>query len=340
MRIRCRMIAATLAALAGCGGSKSIPTTSTPTVIVPGLVGGLTGKGLETPNLHDGSIATFVNRRVTVTWPTTVGATSYILEIGSQPGTSDALSTETNQTTAEWTPPATGDFVAQVKAKNSAGTGPASTQMTIHVVNFRSMVESLYFGSGPYSDPANRGCPSDRMSGWPAGTDIRIVLSTDLQPAGVDGARNTAAQLADATGGVVRAHTDPPTQSKPVAAPGEISVSPIVTGSECSAGASGCTRVTRYDRGVIGSADIFVNNTALGGPGPHEIGHAAFGFCHVLNARNGTVTIVSHLTVMGFGGSGQKLTESDLLVVRSVYDAGLRGGASRSDFVRAGLIDP
>jgi hypothetical protein len=70
------------------------------------------------------------------------------------------------------------------------------------------------------------------------------------------------------------------------------------------------------------------------------MGHAAYGFCHVLNTSGGRGNPFSYITVMGFGIAGGKLTEADLLAVRRVYDAGLRGGATRTDFVRAGLIDP
>ena len=75
---------------------------------------------------------------------------------------------------------------------------------------------------------------------------------------------------------------------------------------------------------------------------PHEMGHGIFGFCHinpdtsVFRSRQEPPS-----TVMGWGNIDEgQLTADDTRTTQAVYAAGLTAGASRAQFVAAGLINP
>jgi hypothetical protein len=288
----------------------------------------------------DPFVPSFQGEVVSLTWNAVAGAAAYVVEIGSQSGASDVLNTETGGASYSWSPSQTGDYFVQIRAKNAVGLGPKSTPLSIAAFSFKQLVEMLFLGTGPYADPSSPGCGTGQMHGWRDGTDIRVRASNVLSPLALDGVRSATEQLAQATGGVVRGHLETTSEITPIPADGEITVTHF-SGNECgNPAAAGCAGTARLSGQFTLAAFVYLAPTSNPGPGPHEIGHAAYGFCHVRSSIGGVITRFSSLTAMGYGTKGNKLTVADLRAVRAVYDAGLRAGATRAAFVGAGLIDP
>ena len=69
---------------------------------------------------------------ITLEWAAVSGATQYEVLVGTTPGSSNTLSTNTSQTNYTWTAP-TGTHYARVNSKNSCGSGPASSEISFTV---------------------------------------------------------------------------------------------------------------------------------------------------------------------------------------------------------------
>jgi hypothetical protein len=138
-------------------------------------------------------------------------------------------------------------------------------------------------------------------------------------------------RIPEATLGRVHAHIDTTTERLPLAQLGQITVTSAQesVGLGCPSSAALCTV-------NLPSKPPFLNGSRiLGVPGgnfPHELGHAVFGFCHTL-----TPNAFDKETIMVGGWS---LTDRDVAMLQSLYAAGLGPGATRSDLVRAGIINP
>ena len=72
---------------------------------------------------------------VTLTWNPAASASSYVVEIGSRTGASDLLDHDTGDTGTEflWRDVPAGEFFARVKARNDAGTSPASNEVSARI---------------------------------------------------------------------------------------------------------------------------------------------------------------------------------------------------------------
>jgi hypothetical protein len=205
------------------------------------------------------------------------------------------------------------------------------------VLSFRSFIDALFLGSGAYANPSDRGCFGSRMAGWRDGTQVRVRVAASLPSQVLTVAHATSVQAFEATG-VISAFAETTTQDPLVANDNEIIV---VEGTGCPAGAVGCAGPLRVTGSFFLAGRVTLVPPVQGaGATAHEVGHALYGFCHVLNVVSGEVTPWSRLTIMGFGGSGGQLTPSDVKALQAVYRASLRAGATRSDFIAAGLIDP
>ena len=65
------------------------------------------------------------------TWSRVAGVQDYVIQIGSAPGQSNLLDTNTTQTTYTWTA-SPGVYYARVYGRNSCGSGPNSTPITFN----------------------------------------------------------------------------------------------------------------------------------------------------------------------------------------------------------------
>jgi hypothetical protein len=286
--------------------------------------------GLNSPN------EVFSEAPTTFTWTPVAQATSYQLEIGSVPAAADVLTQETLGTTLSVPIPVDGMLFARVKAKNSVGTSEPSNEVTLAVISFKDYVEALFLGSGPLADTANHGCSAGpgRLAAWPPGSRVTVTLGASLNERQKASTTSAAQQASEATFGQVIATVRESASSVPSPGPSE-----IVAHQEdvpCGiAAAAGCASPSFSQPGVFSSASIRATPSA--NPMAHELGHVLYGFCHL---RLGPGPQLLWTSVMGSGNNTGLLSERDLAAVKAVFSAGLRGGATRSEFVAAGLVKP
>ena len=135
MRVSCAAAALVAVLGAGCSGGEggaSTPTAPTTTPSTPSTGGSAPTQG--------GKPAAPGNLRVTVndstrvfTWNSVSNVQDYFIQIGTSGSDNpDLVNTNTSQTTYTWTGAAPGNYWARVYARNSAGSGPNSEQISFH----------------------------------------------------------------------------------------------------------------------------------------------------------------------------------------------------------------
>lgn len=313
---------------AACGGSGSAPTAATSTTTTTTPTGGTT---LAAPTLSVTSLQVqsgqapmnFSERSVTFSWTSVAGATSYLLEVGQQVGGSNLVSQSLITTSlAKTFFPTEGDVFARVTAKNATTSSAASTLLFSRLVSQRDYTESLFLGSGPFSVAApNTGCSGNVLRGWPEGSTITITIASSLSASLLTVAQASAGHASEATNGAITAVARTSAEAHPTPGLWEIVVE---QGSDAS-----FTPTSQQSTGVFTSGRISLPDS--NGPLAHELGHGLYGFCHLAG-------IVPLMSIMGQVSPSVGVADGDILATRAVYAAGLRPGATRSQFVAAGLI--
>ena len=83
---------------------------------------------IPTPAAPGSVLATVAASRVTVTWQSVPGAVEYVVEAGTAPGRSDLYNASVGAATSVAATLPNGTYYARVRAKHSAGVGPASNE--------------------------------------------------------------------------------------------------------------------------------------------------------------------------------------------------------------------
>lgn len=125
------------------------------------------------PAAPTGLAASVSGSTVTFTWNAVSGATSYLIEAGSSPGGSNALSTTSTSTSFVWTTGA-GTYYARVKARNVCGaTSAASAEIMVIVAETT--------GPGAPSNPS----PADGAADVPT-TPVTLSWTAGANTTGFD----------------------------------------------------------------------------------------------------------------------------------------------------------
>lgn len=313
-----------------CGSSGSAPTaatsTTTTTTTTPTVPTTLSAPALSLSSLQvqAGQIPiNFTERSVTFSWTSVPGATSYLLEASQTVGGSDLISQSLASTSFSKTFfPTEGFLVARVTAKNATVSSVASNTIAGNLISQRTFTEALFLGTGTMSvAPPNAGCTQGVLRGWPAGTTVTITIASSLSPSLLTVAQASASHASEATNGAISAIARVSTEAHPTPAQWEIVVDQG-TGSFFTA-------TSQLSNGVYSSGRIELPDSA--GPLAHELGHGLYGFCHL----GGLAPLMS---IMGTLAPSLGVGEADIIASRAVYAAGLRPGATRSEFLTAGLI--
>jgi hypothetical protein len=197
----------------------------------------------------------------------------------------------------------------------------------------KDLAEALLLGSGPLSDPDNISPCAGRTTvlGWRPGSDIDVRVWSQVSATDLSRIQQVVDRIPEATLGRVHAHIDATDDRLPVAQPGQITVTSAQESVSlgCNPGAALCTIYVAFTSPFLNGSRIL---GVGGGNFPHELGHAVFGFCHTRNPN-----VFDKETIMAGGWS---LTDRDVAMLQSLYAAGLGPGATRSDLVRAGIINP
>jgi hypothetical protein len=224
-------------------------------------------------------------------------------------------------------------------ARTESRPAPASASH----VDFRDVIEALFFGTGPMARVDSPGCDNtlQRMRGWPIGSRVRVVAYGSVDAERRAAVQQTLRQVNEVFGATLNtAYETRDSRAEPDgAAANEIRVFGVDARRApmfCGGAATNC-QVVHYDAGVfIGSRVILGTPFAPASSGivSHELGHA-FGLCHIDPARGGFDPSIS---IMGSVAAG-RWTDLDVEAFRRVYGAGLSPADPRQRFVRAGLIN-
>jgi hypothetical protein len=210
----------------------------------------------------------------------------------------------------------------------------------------RDYIEAIFLGSGPLSPTdGNYACPTLRgtWTGFPRGTVVRVRVSTTDSADKRQAIQQAAAQVATATGGVIQTTFELTDDPDPIPGTNEATSTSHPNPSSQGCGSdNGCTIHDFAALGVLRSSRAVQPSSQTPNAYAHDIvGHGIMGMCHV----DGNLIGGAGLSLMSGGPnvfSGQiaiQLSPYDLAAAQSVYRSGLSPGASRDDFIRAGLIN-
>jgi hypothetical protein len=319
---------------AACGGS----TGGSPMAPGPGVPGGLTAPlvGISEVSARD--------RTVSFTWNATPGATGYVLEIGRPGGTPfDVITLGGSVTSYRATDVPAGISFARIRVTDASTPSAAGPELRFLVPDLRDIIEALFFQTGPHAVPFGR--VRSVMLGWPQGTPLktRVWGLNDVQLGDVE---RSLQQVENATNGSIRGtivgRLSDEAALDLTLVDGELQV--IVHPGMfwyCDDGrVLGCANLPDSN-GVILAARV-VASSASHVVLMHEIGHAVLGLHHIKLGPGAPSETWPGLPppLMSPGYAVLPvLTPSELDAVQTVYAAGLRGGAHRSAFFAAGLIN-
>jgi hypothetical protein len=211
----------------------------------------------------------------------------------------------------------------------------------------RDYVEAIFLGSGPLSPTdGNYACPSFKgtWTGFPRGTPVKVRISTTVSLDKRQAIQQAVAQVTNATGGTIQTTMELTDDPNPIPGTNEVtSTSYSNPSSQGCPSDNGCTIHT------FGAVGVLVSSRAVQPPAQtpnayaHDVvGHGILGMCHV----DGNLIGGAGLSLMSGGPnvfSGQtaiQLSPDDIAAAQAVYRSGLNPGATKSDFMRAGLINP
>jgi len=206
----------------------------------------------------------------------------------------------------------------------------------------RDVIEALFFGTGPLGAGA---CPAhQRWAGFPRGSEINIMVSTTVSNDKRMQIRSTLEQIPQATNGTITAtlhitqEPEPSTDNLQV-----ISMThsnPTLFGCVSNVG---CTHHEWQTPGVLKSSRAVQPASQTPQAYAHDvIGHGILGMCHIKAEGIGGP---QHSLMSGGAGvysdqNSGRLTKLDTKALQAVYSSNLSPGATRQDFIEAGLINP
>ena len=214
------------------------------------------------------------------------------------------------------------------------------------VLNLKDVIEALFMGSGPLTPsdgfPA---CPwQGRWTGFPRGTHVTVRVSTTVSADKLSAIRNAVDQVEGATGGVITTSLEITQDPNPLPDPNEVTSTshpdPVSQGCPFQVG---CTIHSFLSPGVLQSSRAVQPPNQTPNAFAHDVvGHGILGMCHI----DGNLIGGAENSLMS-GGPGVfsgdiaiGLSALDIEALKAVYGSSLNPGATRSDFLQAGLINP
>jgi hypothetical protein len=291
-----------------------------------------------------------------LSWTPVSNADGYILDVGTASAASDFASVQVPSTENTYTVGGLlvgRSYFARVKAQNRAGTSTTSDEVRIESVDLRHIIDALYFGSGPLIPRDGfTACVSydERWITYASGVTVRLTISASTTSVAAQEAVTRAANEWIATtfgtnSVIVQLTGDP----DPHPADNEITIAthPDPVGQGCSFD-RGCTFLT-IRRNVLVAARAIIGPSNANFPSSYAhdaVGHGALGMCHIDSRLIGG----ARNSLMGGGPNtfscpspsdtciAASLTPHDSAAARAAYGSGLPRGASRVEFLAAGLV--
>jgi hypothetical protein len=192
---------------------------------------------------------------------------------------------------------------------------------------FDERLEALLLGTGPLSPRGNAGCSPGQLSGLSAlAPTFSLIFSSRTIEVQRDAVVRVFSAYRDAARMTFALETSV-VDEVPAPNPGEFTFDVFTAaGTVCSnPNAVGCAIGGGTSKSL---GQVFLGNTSAELAG-HEAGHL-IGLCHI-TATTGTT---GQTAMLGAGALGPL----DVEVLKKVYGAGLRPGATKEQFVRAGVL--
>jgi hypothetical protein len=323
-------------AFGACGGSGT-PTTATPTPTAPTLsVSSMAVSGI-TPSV--GATSQF-----TASATLSSGATQNISSQATWQSSSTAVVSVSS--TGLVTGVSIGEADVRATYQGVSGSqhvnlvGPALSSFT------RDYIQAIFLGSGPLSPTdGNYACDTGPgfWTGFPRGTVVTLRVSTTESQDKRQAIQQAAAQVSSATQGAVQVSFQLTDDPNPTPGMNEATSTTLPNPSNqgCPSD-NGCTMPSFVSVGVLKSSRAVQPPSQTPNAYAHDIvGHGIIGMCHI----DGNLIGGPGLSLMSGGPnvfSGQialQLTPFDLAAAQAVYGSGLNPGATKADFIRAGLIN-
>lgn len=204
--------------------------------------------------------------------------------------------------------------------------------------------DALFMGSGPLIPrDGNAACPLTRVwTGFPRGTTVRLRVASGAPPGAQAALRAAVDQVAAATGGVVRAVFEAVDADDIQPGANEVTVSIGLRPRD-----AGCAS----DRGcivqVFRAPGVLLSGRVVAAPDQAApeyvrlaVGRGILGMCQIdakLIGGAGNSLMSAGIGVKP-GAGASALTGLDLGATTAVYGSSLQPGASRKDFLQAGLV--
>jgi hypothetical protein len=232
---------------------------------------------------------------------------------------------------------------------------PTPTAVLPASVDVRDAIDALYFGSGPLvpSDGFTACAVGYEWTAFPSGAVVHVRISTTLSAPAQEAVRVAAGQWQEAVEGEVTPIVELTGEADPLPKEGEITVTvhpnPVSQGCAYERGCTSLlvrTSVIVSARALLGPSIALTNALAAF---PHDaIGHGALGMCHIDAVRIGG----ARNSLMAGGPNTYScavpsdtcisidLAPLDIEAARAIHRAGMPRGATRDDFLKAGLVNP
>ena len=206
----------------------------------------------------------------------------------------------------------------------------------------RQIIEALIFGTGPFGAGS---CPAyQRWAGFPRGSHVEIVLATNVAEDNRHQIQTTLNQVTQATLGSISVSLHMTEEPEPSTQ--DFHIVSMTHNDPTRFGCLtkvGCTHHEWKMPGILKAGRAIQPESQTPQAYAHDVvGHGILGMCHILAKPIGGA---GHSLMSGGPGvySGQnsgKLTELDIQALQVVYASNLSPGATRQDFIQAGLINP
>lgn len=219
------------------------------------------------------------------------------------------------------------------------GTVSLASLVNIAVIGDREANEALILGTGPLGSGS---CPQpDIWSAFPRGSLITVIVPTTISEPKLDVIQANVDLVNEVTSGQITAELR---ILDSVAGPfAENSITIIEHDDPQSQGCASqfaCARYQFNGDGSIRSSFVVVRVDQLPVVFAHEVGHAAYGLCHIdgnkIFARN---SMMSAPTEQFFATSAAVPSKVDRNTITRFYSSSVDPGADRNAIRAAGLID-
>jgi hypothetical protein len=209
----------------------------------------------------------------------------------------------------------------------------------------RDFIEAIFLGSGPLtpSDGLYACISRGNWTGFPRGTVVRLRVSTTVSADKRQAIEQTAAQVGSATAGAIQITLESTDDPNPIPGLNEAtSTTHPNPGTQGCPTDNGCTIPSIVTLGVLKSSRAVQPPNQTPNAYAHDIvGHGIMGMCHIDGHLIGgaALSLMSGGPDVFSGQSAIQMTPYDLAAAQAVYGSGLNPGASRADFIQAGLIN-